>query len=152
VFVAGWISAGLAMGAVFYPAAFAALTRWYGPDRVRALTILTLAGGPARTVFAPVTALLLELHSWRVAYLILAAALAVLTIPAHGVAAHPAVDAQPRTGCPGRPRRWDRRADGGFLLLCARLTLTRLALHAARPGPDPAAAECRKPIPAVGPT
>jgi MFS family permease len=52
VFLAGWIVAGLAMAAVFYPAAFAALTRWYGPDRVRALTILTLAGGLASTVFA----------------------------------------------------------------------------------------------------
>ena len=83
VFLAGWILAGLAMAAVFYPAAFAALTRWYGPDRVRALTVLTLAGGLASTVFAPVTALLLELHSWRVTYLILAATLAVLTIPAH---------------------------------------------------------------------
>lgn len=48
VFFAGWILAGLATAAAFYPAAFAALTRWYGPDRVRALTVLTLAGGRAR--------------------------------------------------------------------------------------------------------
>lgn len=83
-------------------------------------------------MFAPGTALLLEQHSWRVTYLILAAALAVLTIPAHGVAARPAVDAQPRTGARADPGR-DRRAHGGFLLLCARLTLTGFALHAARP-------------------
>lgn len=47
-FIAAWIAAGVAMGAVLYPPAFAALTRWYGPDRVRALTVLTLAGGRAR--------------------------------------------------------------------------------------------------------
>ena len=55
VFFAGWILAGVAMAAVFYQAAFAALTRWYGPRRVRALTTLTLAGGLASTLFAPVT-------------------------------------------------------------------------------------------------
>lgn len=57
-FFAGWIGAGLAMAATFYPPAFAALTRWYGPRRVRALTTLTLAAGFASTVFAPLTALL----------------------------------------------------------------------------------------------
>jgi MFS family permease len=125
VFFAGWILAGLAMAAVFYPAAFAALTRWYGPDRVRALTVLTLAGGLASTVFAPATAPLLQQHSWRVTYLALAAALAVLTIPAHALLLTPrwvagrgtrAARADPGVGTVVR--------SGGFLLLCARLTLT----------------------------
>ena len=44
------------MAGVFYPPAFAALTGWYGPDRVRALTALTLAAGFASTIFAPLTA------------------------------------------------------------------------------------------------
>jgi MFS family permease len=132
VFFAGWILAGLAMAAVFYPAAFAALTRWYGPDRVRALTVLTLAGGLASTLFAPVTALLLEQHSWRVTYLILAAALAVLTIPAHALLLTPRWTPDPGT----RVARADPGVgtvvrSGGFLLLCARLTLTGFALHAA---------------------
>ena len=47
---------GSAMSAVLYPPAFAALTRWYGPRAVGALTILTLAGGLASTIFAPLTA------------------------------------------------------------------------------------------------
>jgi MFS family permease len=59
-FFAGWVCAGLAMAATFYPPAFAALTRWYGPRRVRALTTLTLVAGFASTVFAPLTALLAE--------------------------------------------------------------------------------------------
>ena len=57
-FVAAWIAAGVAMGAVLYQPAFAALTRWYGPRHVGALTILTLVAGLASTVFAPLTAAL----------------------------------------------------------------------------------------------
>jgi MFS family permease len=53
VFIAGWALAGLAMAATFYQPAFAALTRWWASDHVRALTIVTLAGGLASTVFAP---------------------------------------------------------------------------------------------------
>nr|WP_280464591.1 MFS transporter [Nocardia cyriacigeorgica] len=83
VFYLGWLAAGVAMGAVLYPPAFAALTRWWGPQSVTALMILTLAGGLASTVFAPLTAALDSSVAWRSAYLVLAAVLAVLTIPAH---------------------------------------------------------------------
>ncbi|BDT85521.1 MFS transporter [Nocardia carnea] len=83
VFYLGWLAAGVAMGAVLYPPAFAALTRWWGGQRVTALMILTLAGGLASTVFAPLTAALDSSIEWRGTYLILAAVLAVLTIPAH---------------------------------------------------------------------
>lgn len=55
-FVAAWVAAGFAMGAVLYPPAFAALTRWFGARHVGALTILTLAAGLSSTVFAPLTA------------------------------------------------------------------------------------------------
>lgn len=82
-FVVGWLTVGVAMGAVLYPPAFAALTRWHGPDRVRALTVLTLAGGLASTVFAPATALLSARLDWRDTYLVLAVVLAVITVPAH---------------------------------------------------------------------
>lgn len=53
VFIAGWLLAGPAMAATFYQPAFAAVTRWWAPDHVRALTVVTLAGGLASTVFAP---------------------------------------------------------------------------------------------------
>ncbi|WP_396898092.1 MFS transporter [Mycolicibacterium sp.] len=82
-FVASWIAAGMAMGAVLYQPAFAALTRWYGPHHVRALTVLTLVAGLASTVFAPLTALLADHLEWRTTYLVLAAVLAVVTVPAH---------------------------------------------------------------------
>nr|WP_233627768.1 MFS transporter [Saccharopolyspora sp. HNM0986] len=82
-FLAAWLLVGVAMGAVLYPPAFAALTRWHGPDRVRALTILTLAAGLASTVFAPLTAALAAVLDWRATYLVLAGILALITIPGH---------------------------------------------------------------------
>jgi MFS family permease len=78
-----WILAGIAMAGVLYQPAFAALTRWWGPRRVTALTALTLLAGLASTIFAPITAALVENLDWRRTYLVLAVVLAGVTIPAH---------------------------------------------------------------------
>lgn len=86
VFFVGWGAAGAAMAATFYAPAFAALTRWWAPDHIRALTLVTLAGGLASTVFAPLTAALADRLSWRDTYLVLALVLATVTIPAHATA------------------------------------------------------------------
>lgn len=83
VFVVGWIVAGAAMAGLLYPPAFAALTYWGGHRRVRALTTLTLVAGLASTVFAPLTAVLDGWLDWRWAYLVLAAMLGLITLPAH---------------------------------------------------------------------
>ncbi len=83
VFLAAWVLAGVAMAGTLYPPAFAALTRWWGPRRVAALTALTLLAGLASTIFAPLTATLLGHLGWRHTYLTLAAILAAVTIPAH---------------------------------------------------------------------
>ncbi|ONI49992.1 MULTISPECIES: MFS transporter [unclassified Streptomyces] len=130
VFFAGWALAGLAMAATFYQPAFAALTRWWAPDHVRALTIVTLAGGLASTVFAPLTAALAEHLSWRHTYLVLAAILAVVTIPAHALAL--------RAPWPDAPTSPARTAQGAsdvghsrpFLLLTAAFTLSGFAMYA----------------------
>lgn len=82
-FTAAWVVAGVAMSAVFYAPAFAALTRYFRPDAVRALTALTLAAGLASTVFAPLTAAISARMGWRESYLVLAVGLAVITVPAH---------------------------------------------------------------------
>ncbi|WP_103517229.1 MFS transporter [Streptomyces sp. SM10] len=86
VFFTGWMLAGFAMAATFYQPAFAAVTRWWAPDHVRALTIVTLAGGLASTLFAPLTAALADHLSWRMTYAVLAVILAAVTIPAHALA------------------------------------------------------------------
>jgi len=82
-FLVAWAMVGVAMSAVLYQPAFGALTRWHGPDRIKALTVLTLVGGLASTVFAPLTGLLVSHIDWRHTYLVLAAILAVITVPLH---------------------------------------------------------------------
>jgi MFS family permease len=83
LFFAAWALAGVAMAGTLYPPAFAGLTRWWGPRRVRALTTLTLLAGLASTIFAPLTAALLAHLGWRRTYLVLAVVLAAITVPAH---------------------------------------------------------------------
>jgi MFS family permease len=89
VFAAGWILAGAAMAGVLYAPAFAAITVWFGADRVRALTAVTLVAGLASTVFAPLTAALSDHLSWRETYLVLAAVLALLTVGPHAIFLRP---------------------------------------------------------------
>lgn len=83
VFTAGWIVCGLGQSAVLYQAAFTVITRRHGDRRRRAMTIVTLAGGLASTVFAPITAGLLTVLDWRATFLVLAGTLLVITLPLH---------------------------------------------------------------------
>ncbi|MDQ0894157.1 MFS transporter [Agromyces ramosus] len=83
VFASGWLVCGLAQAAVLYQAAFTVITRRYGERRHTPLTVLTLAGGFASTVFAPIVAVLLTALDWRSTFLVLAAVLAAITIPLH---------------------------------------------------------------------
>jgi len=82
LFLLAWLVAGVAMSGTLYAPAFAAVTGWAGDQRVRALTALTLVAGLASTVFAPLTAVLLDHYSWRTTYVVLAAIL-VVTVPLH---------------------------------------------------------------------
>ncbi|HET8588866.1 MAG TPA: MFS transporter, partial [Nakamurella sp.] len=83
LFYAGWLVVGLACAGTLYLPAFAAITRFFGSQRIRALTALTVVGGLASTVFAPLTGVLAGHLPWREALLVLAAVLAVVTIPLH---------------------------------------------------------------------
>jgi MFS family permease len=127
-FVAAWVVTGVAMSAVFYAPAFAALTRFFGTDAVRALTALTLVAGFASTVFAPLTAALSAQLDWRQTYLVLAAVLAVITIPAHLFGLRrpwPSVTGKHEVEAPGRTAR-----SGPFLALVAGFALAGLASYA----------------------
>ncbi|MFE6496332.1 MFS transporter [Streptomyces sp. NPDC057748] len=130
VFFTGWLLAGLAMAATFYQPAFTALTRWWAPDHVRALTIVTLAGGLASTVFAPLTATLADHMSWRMTYAVLAAILAAVTVPAHAFALKaPWPDAPPQS-----PHTRDSATTVSrsrpFWMLAAALTLSAFTVYA----------------------
>ena len=83
IFTLGWVVCGLAQSAVLYQAAFTVIARRHGDSRRGAMTILTLAGGLASTVFAPVVAGLLTMLDWRATFLVLATVLLVLTLPLH---------------------------------------------------------------------
>jgi MFS family permease len=134
LFVAAWLAAGIASAGLYYPPAFAALTTWYGPRRVAALTTLTLAAGFASTIFAPLASALSAPLGWRGTYLLLAGVLAAVTIPAHALFLR-LPWTQPSSG-PGQPapaRGADRSvlASRPFLLLVMAATLCAFAQYAA---------------------
>ncbi|QLY28005.1 MFS transporter [Nocardia huaxiensis] len=131
VFFLGWTLAGVAMGAVLYPPAFAALTRWWGEDRLKALMILTLAAGLASTVFAPLTATLDAHNGWRTTYLVLGAILAAVTIPAHWFGLH---GPWPHPPAPPHDAFADHAAvarSRGFVMLVITVCLAAFATSAA---------------------
>lgn len=130
VFIAGWALAGLAMSATFYQPAFAALTRWWGPNHMRALTLVTLAGGLASTVFAPLTAALADHLSWRHTYLVLAGILAAVTIPAHALALRAPWPDAPTSPAHKAAGAAEVRRSRPFLLLAAAFTLSGFAMYA----------------------
>lgn len=127
-FVAAWIAAGVAMGAVLYLPAFAALTRWYGPRSVGSLTILTLVAGLASTVFAPLTAALGSHLDWRATYLVLAGVLAVITIPAHLIGLRQPWPPAPQRHAAGSPNHIARSR--GFVALTIAFALATCASYA----------------------
>jgi MFS family permease len=133
-FVAAWLAAGIATAGLYYPPAFAALTTWYGPRRVAALTTLTLAAGFASTIFAPLTSGLAGPVGRRGTYLLLAAVLAAVTIPAHALFLRlPWTPPSASPGQAGPARDADRSvlASRAFLLLVTAATLCAFAQYAA---------------------
>ena len=90
-----WGAMGLAMAAILYEPAFAAIVHWFPHRRERALLIVTLVAGLASTIFMPAAAWLLGRIGWRMTIQVLAGFLAVTTIPIHALVL--------RSGSAGRP-------------------------------------------------
>ncbi|WP_306364066.1 MFS transporter [Nocardia sp. CC227C] len=131
VFTAGWVLAGVAMGAILYPPAFAALTRWHHPGHVRALMVLTLSGGLASTVFAPLTAVLVDPLGWRGTYLALAALLGISTVPLHWFGLRGPWPRPPTPGELTADAGWDVIRSRRFLTVTTGLALGAFAAFAA---------------------
>ncbi|MBX3519412.1 MAG: MFS transporter [Xanthobacteraceae bacterium] len=85
-YFAVWLVIGIAMAANLYDPAFATLTRIFGADARKQITLLTLMGGFASTVSWPSTHLLLTVTDWRGTYFIYAAILALVAAPLHAFA------------------------------------------------------------------
>ncbi|WP_112663160.1 MFS transporter [Microvirga flavescens] len=72
VFLLIWAGIGVAMSGVFYDVGFAVLARRVGLLLRRGITVMTLIGGFASTVFIPLTHWLIEAQGWRGALVSLA--------------------------------------------------------------------------------
>jgi MFS family permease len=80
-----WLLMGLVLAATLYEPAFTVVATWFHRLRGRALLLLTFCAGFASTIFLPVATALIEQFGWRQALVVLAAFLAVTTIPAHAL-------------------------------------------------------------------
>jgi MFS family permease len=123
-FYAVWIGLGVAMACVLYEPAFVVVSKWFTARRHRALTILTLAGALASPIFSPLAQYLSDAVGWRDALLILAAVLAVVTIPIHAIVLRPAPGQARVRDRPVRARLARTDLDRRFWLLCAGFTLS----------------------------
>jgi len=83
VLVIGWLLAGIASTAALYDAGFATLHQFAGTGFRRAITVLTLLGGFASTVFWPLSQWLLEVRGFRVAFAVHAVLNLAVCLPLH---------------------------------------------------------------------
>src|SRR5262245_13440822 len=65
IYLAAWVLLGVGMGAGLYDAAFSTLGQIYGTQARRPITLVTLFGGFASTVYWPLSALFVEHLGWR---------------------------------------------------------------------------------------
>lgn len=81
MYFGGWMLAGIAMAANLYEAAFPTVNQYAGLRYRTALTVLTLFGGFASTVFWPLSWRLESMIGWRETLLIFAALHALVSLP-----------------------------------------------------------------------
>lgn len=84
-FYAIWFGLGVAMALTLYEPVFTVLTRLFPENYRFRITMLTLTGGFASTVFIPLTAWFVEVLGWRDALLALAACNLVICLPVHAL-------------------------------------------------------------------
>lgn len=139
-FGAAWVLCGAAQAAVLYQAAFTIITHRHQEGRRGPLTVVTLAGGLASTVFAPATALLVDQAGWRGAFLVLAGVLAAVLIPTY------ALTVERSWAHLDRPRHDSSEArhilrTARFWVLTTSLTLVSFSLYAVTLAAVPASVE-----------
>lgn len=132
---------GVGMAMTFYDAAFASLT-WLSAGRARrAITLVTLAGGLASTVFWPLTQWLLAYLDWRQVCFVYAALHALFSAPLLALALprqpqeEPASDIGGATAqAPGNPPltgppRWRAFALFAVVLIASGVVTNGIAVH-----------------------
>lgn len=83
VYIAAWILLGLASRLTLYDAAFATLVEIYGMAARRPISVLTLFGGLASSIFWPICHYANEAVGWRGAWLVCAVAVLAVCTPLH---------------------------------------------------------------------
>lgn len=78
-----WAGLGVAIAATLYDPLFAIVTRAHPRTFRTRITLITLVGGFASTVFIPLTQVLIDAWGWRAALLALAAANLCVCLPVH---------------------------------------------------------------------
>lgn len=76
---------GVAMAAVLYEPAFAAIATWFRRGRSRALTVLTVLGGLASVIFVPLATTLVAQTGWRATLLVFMAIHVAFVLIPHAV-------------------------------------------------------------------
>ena len=127
-YFSAWLILGVAASMILYPAAFTALTQIVPDQARRAITLLTLPGGLASTVFWPLTNVLLEVTDWRSIALIYAGLNLCVCLPIHALVIPPGgaklrPETQAAAGPEGLPAEARRKA---FILFAAMLALNSL--------------------------
>ena len=133
---AGWVVAGAAMALTLYDPAFAVLHTMSGAGYRKAVTMLTLFGGFASTVFWPLSLALQEGFGWRTTFAIFAGAHLFVCLPVH-LAVIPARDAatHAQTSPPAPANAASGPGGAGFIWLALALSgasfiASALSVHA----------------------
>ena len=127
-FYAVWLGIGLVMAAVLYEAAFTVLAKHFAEpaERRRAMTAVTLVAALASFIFVPLSQALIDAHGWRDALVILAAVLAAVTVPLHGLVLRAAPEVPRDAATPSVGAREALRT-GDFWRLSAGFFLSQFA-------------------------
>ena len=104
-----WLGLGVALAATLYEPVFAVLTRRFPDSYPTRITVLTLVGGFASTVFIPLTQLFIDALGWRDALVALALCNLVLALPVHTLLLGESRDFPARRAA-GAERERDREA------------------------------------------
>jgi MFS family permease len=78
-----WLMLGASMAGLLYDSAFAVITAAFGPEYRRGITLITLVGGLASTVFIPIAQVAVDHLGWRSALILLGAVQAAIGVPLH---------------------------------------------------------------------
>ena len=128
-----WSLLGLAMAATLYEPAFAVVTRVFAANFRKGITVLTLFGGFASTVFWPVTQALIESLGWRDAVQVLALINLLVCVPLHLLLLPGSQDVP---GSPGGHAAADSKGlrevlrEPSFYLLCGAFTFNAVVFSA----------------------